>query len=98
MLYGRHKNGHWEPFEFPAIDGEPLPLKSILEENPDDMYTISDRLWNGHIARTKKNVERGTGFTAYTADLEKPSNTIVARYGKDGKECLIPQEEKTPGY
>lgn len=85
-----------EPFEFPAIDGEPLPLKSILEENPDDMYTISDRLWNGHIARTKKNVERGTGFTAYTADLEKPSNTIVARYGKDGKECLIPQEGKNP--
>lgn len=83
-------------FEFPIIDGEPLPLKSILEEQPDDMYTISDRLWAGHIARTKRNIERGTGFTAHTANLEKPSNTIVARYGKDGKECLIPQEGKNP--
>ena len=31
-----------------------------------------------------------------TADLEKPANTIIARYGKDGKECLIPQDGKNP--
>lgn len=83
-------------FLFPDIDGDPLPLRMILEPEPDDIYTISDRLWSGHIARTKRNVERGTGFTAYTANLDKPSNTIVARYGKDGKECLIPQEGKNP--
>nr|WP_226924393.1 DNA cytosine methyltransferase [Halomonas sp. 3A7M] len=46
--------------------------------------------------RTKRNIERGTGFTAHTANLDKPSNTIVARYGKDGKECLIPQKNKNP--
>ena len=39
---------------------------------------------------------RGTGFTAYEADRDKPSNTLVARYGKDGKECLIPQETDNP--
>jgi DNA (cytosine-5)-methyltransferase 1 len=83
-------------FNFPIIEGPPLPLKSILEDTVDDIYTISDKLWQGHINRTKRNVERGTGFTAYTADLEKPSKTIVARYGKDGKECLIPQDEKNP--
>tara|TARA_R110000744_G_scaffold380541_1_gene501872 strand:- start:4927 stop:6144 length:1218 start_codon:yes stop_codon:yes gene_type:complete len=83
-------------FEFPDFEGESLPLRSILEEKVDDIYTISDKLWLGHINRTKRNVDRGTGFTAYTADLNKPSNTIVARYGKDGKECLIPQEGKNP--
>lgn len=85
-----------DSFEFPEFTGEPLPLRSILEDNVDEMYTISSKLWQGHIDRTKRNVDRGVGFTAYTADLDKPSNTIVARYGKDGKECLIPQEGKTP--
>jgi DNA (cytosine-5)-methyltransferase 1 len=85
-----------KPFEFPEFIGESLPLKSILEENVDEIYTISDKLWQGHINRTKRNIERGTGFTAHTADLNKPSNTIVARYGKDGKECLIPQKNKNP--
>lgn len=83
-------------FSFPTIDGAPLPLSSILEENPDDIYTISDKLWAGHIQRTERNLARGTGFTAFTANLDKPSNTIVARYGKDGKECLIPQKNKNP--
>jgi DNA (cytosine-5)-methyltransferase 1 len=83
-------------FEFPEINGEPLPLRSILEKDVDDSFTISDRLWQGHIERTRRNVERGTGFTAFTANLDKPSNTIVARYGKDGKECLIPQPGKNP--
>ena len=71
-------------------------VKSILEENPPDRFTISDKLWEGHKKRTQRNLKRGTGFTAFEADLEKPSNTIVARYGKDGKECLIPQSNKNP--
>jgi DNA (cytosine-5)-methyltransferase 1 len=87
---------HDNDFKFPDFTGEPKKLKTILEEIVPDEYTISDKLWQGHIRRTKANLERGTGFTAFTANLEKPSNTIVARYGKDGKECLIPQEDKNP--
>ncbi|MEL4242204.1 DNA cytosine methyltransferase [Shewanella xiamenensis] len=83
-------------FCFPEFNGDPKPLRSILEDSVDEKYTISDKLWLGHINRTKRNLERGTGFTAHTANLDKPSNTIVARYGKDGKECLIPQEDKNP--
>ncbi|MCR8923771.1 DNA cytosine methyltransferase [Dasania sp. GY-MA-18] len=83
-------------FCFPRFNGDPKPLGSILEDSVDEKYTISDKLWLGHINRTKRNLERGTGFTAHTANLDKPSNTIVARYGKDGKECLIPQEDKNP--
>lgn len=85
-------------FQFPEISGKPIPLKTILEDNVSDKYTISDKLWQGHINRTQRNLQRGTGFTAFTANLEKPSNTLVARYGKDGKECLIPQDGMNPRF
>lgn len=83
-------------FNFPKIEGDPKPLRSILEENVPEEFTISDKLWEGHQKRTKRNLERGTGFTAFTADLDKPSKTLVSRYYKDGKECLIPQEGLNP--
>jgi DNA (cytosine-5)-methyltransferase 1 len=85
-------------FEFPQylFEGTPQKLKAILEKNPDPSYTISKKLWDGHVERTKRNIARGTGFTAKLADLEKPANTLVARYGKDGKECLIGQNEDLP--
>lgn len=83
-------------FDFPQFKGAPLTLRSILEEDVLPKYTISDKLWEGHVRRTKVNIERGTGFTANIADLDKPSNTIVARYGKDGKECLVPQVNSNP--
>ena len=83
-------------FDFPTIEGDALALKTILEESVPEKYTISDRLWAGHQNRTKRNLSRGTGFTAFLANLEKPSNTLVSRYYKDGKECLIPQGKKNP--
>lgn len=83
-------------FAFPDLAGDPLPLKTALEDNPDEKYTISDRSWAGHKRRTENNLARGTGFTAYEADPEKPANTLVARYYKDGKECLVPQKGKNP--
>lgn len=88
-------------FIFPEFLGEPIPLQMAIEEagtTPEEAnaYTISDRLWQGHINRTQRNLDRNTGFTAYEADLDRPSHTIVARYGKDGKECLIPQEGDNP--
>lgn len=83
-------------FKFPDFKGLPIPLKSILEPEVDESYTISEKLWLGHQNRSIRNRARGTGFTTKVADLDKPSNTIVARYYKDGKECLIPQEGKNP--
>lgn len=83
-------------FTFPEFNGAPLRLRDFLESSVSDIYTISDRLWTGHINRTQRNIKRGTGFTANVADLDKPSKTLVARYGKDGKECLIPQIGKNP--
>ncbi len=83
-------------FSFPKINGAPKPLREILEPSPSASYTISKRLWVGHQNRTVRNLSRGVGFTAFKADLNKPANTLVSRYGKDGKECLVPQRGKKP--
>lgn len=87
---------HVENFKFPVFQGPSIPLFTALEKNVDDSFTISDRSWEGHKRRTTTNLERGAGFTAYEADLMKPANTLVARYYKDGKECLVPQNGKNP--
>ena len=87
-------------WEMPELKGDTLPLRSILEDvHWNSKYTLSSAMWEGHQRRSQRNVERGAGFTAYEKDLDKPSTTLVARYYKDGKECLIPQAkhpEKTP--
>lgn len=85
-----------QKFRFPKVTGKPRPLASILEADVPHRYTISDRLWQGHIARSARNVARGTGFVAREANIAKPARTLVARYYKDGKECLIPQHGKNP--
>jgi len=90
------KKSAYPKIELPIIEGKPIPLKTVLEKRVPSKYTISDKLWAGHKRRTKVNLARGTGFTAFSADLNKPANTLVARYGKDGKECLIPQNGKNP--
>lgn len=83
-------------FSFPSFNGIARPLSSILEPNPDSKYTLSTKMWKGHQKRTRRNLQRGTGFTANIADITKPANTIVARYYKDGKECLIPTASGLP--
>ena len=83
-------------FEFPELCGSTLHLSSILQDKVPDKYTISDKLWASHLLRSERNRKRGTGFTVKLAALEEPSPTLVARYGKDGKECLIPQKVGNP--
>lgn len=85
-----------EPFDFPEISGPERKLSEILEKQVPAAFTISDGLWAGHQRRTRTNLARGTGFTAFMADVNKPAHTLVARYYKDGKECLIPQKGKNP--
>jgi DNA (cytosine-5)-methyltransferase 1 len=92
MVCFRDRESHLD-FDIPAPKGDPIPLKTALEDRVDEKYTLSPKMWAGHQRRTKRNLERGAGFTAFLADIEKPSNTIVSRYWKDGKECLVRQGE-----
>lgn len=65
-------------------------LSGISEEN--DKFTISDRLWKGHKKRKAEHKEKGNGFGYSLFNEESEyTNTISARYYKDGSEILIDQ-------
>ncbi len=84
-------------FDFPLDLNIPVKLGDILDEQVDEKYTISDKLWESHQARKKRNREKGWGFgySLFTEESEYTS-TISARYYKDGSEVLIAQENKNP--
>jgi DNA (cytosine-5)-methyltransferase 1 len=83
-------------FEFPEIEQQKHKLADILEKNVPDTYTISDRLWQSHQERTVRNKKKGNGFAHYVVDFDGVANTLTSRYGKDGRENLVPQEGKNP--
>lgn len=88
---------HSIEFSFP----EPLNIETrvgdILENDVSEKYTISDRLWAGHQRRKETNKLNGKGFGygLFNVDSEY-TNTISARYYKDGSEILIEQKGKNP--
>jgi len=84
-------------FEFPKPTFEPTRVGNILEETVEEKYTISDKLWAGHQRRKRENKLKGKGFGygMVTRDSEY-TNTISARYYKDGSEILIYQDGKNP--
>jgi DNA (cytosine-5)-methyltransferase 1 len=68
----------------------------ILENNADVLkkYTISDRLFDGHKRRLEEHRNKGNGFGFSLFTKESPyTNTISARYYKDGSEILIDQSD-----
>lgn len=83
-------------FEFPKLPEQGPPLRSILEEDVDDKYTLSDKLWEYLQAYAEKHRQKGNGFGFGLANLDGHSRTLSARYHKDGSEILIPQEGKNP--
>lgn len=95
--FDKKKVKNFADFEYPEPPMTPTSVGSILESNVDDKYTLSDTLWEGHQRRKADNAAAGKGFgyglfnsqSAYT-------NTISARYYKDGSEILIEQDGKNP--
>lgn len=84
-------------FDYPASTGVETRVGDILEEAPDEKFTISDRLWSGHQLRKVRNEANGKGFGFGLVTAESSyTNTISARYYKDGSEILIAQEGRNP--
>ena len=83
---------NYKSFKAPVPPKSPTKLGDILEENVDEKYTISDKLWAGHQRRKIENQRNGKGFgySLFNED-SKYVNTISARYYKDGSEILIDQ-------
>jgi DNA (cytosine-5)-methyltransferase 1 len=57
-------------------------------------FSISLRLWNGHMKRKQRHLENGNGFGYSLFDHNSEyCNTISARYYKDGSEILVHQPD-----
>lgn len=88
---------HSVEFEFPKPIGIETRVGDILEHQVDEKYTISDRLWAGHQRRKENNKLNGKGFGyGLVNENSEYTNTISARYYKDGSEILIEQKDKNP--
>jgi len=84
-------------FKFPQPTNTETFVGSILENRVDEKYTISDKLWEGHQRRKTQNKLNGKGFGYGLFNTSSPyTNTISARYYKDGSEILIEQKGKNP--
>lgn len=84
-------------FEFPKPTFEETQVGNILEIQVDEKYTISDKLWAGHQRRKRENKLKGKGFGYGIVDENTEyTNTLSARYYKDGSEILIKQKGKNP--
>lgn len=84
-------------FDFIINPQEPKPaMKDILETEPDEKYTLSDKLWTYLQNYAAKHRAAGNGFGYGIASPEGISRTLSARYYKDGSEILIEQKNKNP--
>ena len=86
-----------DAFEYPSPDEKQTCVASILDAEPDPSLTISNRLWSGHQRRKRENKIKGKGFGYGLVHPDSEyTNTISARYYKDGSEILIAQENANP--
>jgi DNA (cytosine-5)-methyltransferase 1 len=98
-LKSDHPNGIFpeDDFCFPTPPMLPTRLGDIMEPTVDTKYTLTDGTWKwlqSHKERSR-SLNRGYGYTLF--DKNSPySNTISARYYKDGSEILIEQIGKNP--
>ena len=91
------REGLLKKFEYPEPTAEVTRVSDILEKKTDAKYTISDKLWAGHKRRKVENKRNGKGFGyGLVAPNSAYTNTISARYYKDGSEILIAQKNKNP--
>lgn len=86
-------------FQWPIAPKTPTKVGDILEDLThltidEDRFTISDRLWEGHKKRKLQHKQKGNGFGYSLFRPDDPyTNTLSARYYKDGSEILIDQSE-----
>lgn len=84
-------------FLFPDRLNKKTSVADILEKDVNDKYTISDKLWEGHKRRKREHKLKGNGFGYSLFNKESEyTNTLSARYYKDGSEILIEQKNKNP--
>ncbi|HEP1795191.1 TPA: DNA (cytosine-5-)-methyltransferase [Streptococcus suis] len=101
MIVGFNKDylpTDFDEFIFPSGEkDEKVVVGDILESEVDDKYTISNKLYQGHLQRKQQHKAKGNGFGFSLFSKEsKYTSTISARYYKDGSEALIEQSGRNP--
>ncbi len=83
-------------FKWPTPVRKKAKVGDILQDSSkiNEKYTLSEKLWSGHLRRKEGHKEKGNGFgySLFNKDSDYTS-TISARYYKDGSEILIDQTE-----
>lgn len=77
------------PFQFPVFPLEGPKLGSILENDVDPKYTLSNALWIYLQKYALKHKSKGNGFGYGLVTRDDITRTLSARYHKDGSEILI---------
>lgn len=90
-IYGTEVN-----FTFPSKSESIQAFMTILDPNPDEKYTLSDKLWSYLQDYAVKHKAKGNGFGFGMTDPNGVARTLSARYYKDGSEVLVPQYGKNP--
>lgn len=86
-----------DKFEYPRPTYEATRDGSILEENPADKLTLTDGMWNYHQRKKQQDMAKGNNFGYCLVNADTPyTETILARYYKDGAQALIEQPNKNP--
>jgi DNA (cytosine-5)-methyltransferase 1 len=84
------RKGLLEHFRYPEPSGEATTVGAILEKQPDPKFRLSNRMWTSHQRRKRDNQVKGHGFGYGLVTPRSPyTNTISARYYKDGSEVLV---------
>ena len=95
--FNKKKVKNYKDFVTPVPPCPETHVGDILEKNVNEKYTISDALWEGHQRRKAEHKLKGNGFGYTLFNETSPyTNTISARYYKDGSEILIEQPGKNP--
>lgn len=83
-------------FQWPIPPKTPTRVGDILENHKlvDPKYTISEKLLEGHERRKVQHALKGNGFGfSLFTEADEYTNTLSARYYKDGSEILIDQSK-----
>jgi len=96
VCFDRKRYGKSVNFRFPKPPKKGPVLESILEQDVDSKYVLSQHLWDYLQAYAEKHRKAGNGFGFGLVGPADVARTLSARYHKDGSEILIKRGSGRP--
>ena len=82
-------------FNFPESLNINTCVGDILETEVASKYFLSNKMWHGLQQRKRFNKQVGNGFSYNLVNNDSShTNTLTARYGKDGAEALVKSDRE----